>query len=148
MIKQSEKDLQVILGYAGLSKLPKAFDAEKSKKVWIDAILEVRKCDCTVSYAYAYNVFGKSPRIIKLAGTSAAIREIVSVHPINYLTKEFLPDLSTKEEIIDYLTSVYNVPKEKVQMCDGDELKTLLYTSCIEKQIMSIKQEKEYGRKQ
>lgn len=148
MITQKEKDLQLVLDYAGLTKLPRAFDPEKSKKVWVDAVIEVRKIDCSVSYAYGYNRYGRNPNIVKVFGNAAAIREIVAVYPINYLTKEFLPELKTHEDLVEYLTTAYNVPTERVEACDAEQLKMLLYTSAIEKQIMSIKTEKEYGKRE
>lgn len=146
MLTQKDNDLQEILGYANLTRLPRALDTSKSKKVWVDGILEVRKVDCTVSYAYAYNRYGRDPFIVRTVGTAAAIREILSVHPINYLTKEFLPDVSSREDIIGYLSTVYGMRREDLSGMDADRLKLLLYTSCVDRQIDSIKMERLYGK--
>ena len=146
MIEQKDKDLQEILSYANLTRLPRALDTTKSKKVWVDAILEVRKVDCTVSYVYAYNRYGQFPMVTRAVGTAAAIREVLSIHPINYLTKEFLPDVSTRDEIIKYLSAMYNEDGKVLDAMSGDELKTLLYASCVDRQADSIRMERIYGK--
>lgn len=142
MLTQKDKDLQEILSYVNLTQLPPALNQAKSKKIWVDAILEVRKVDCSLSYVYAYNRYGREPLVVHTVGSAAAIRETVAVYPVNYLTKEFLPDMRSRNAIVSYLASIYNLPIATLSEMPDDKLKVLLYTSGIDRQIDDMKTKK------
>ena len=140
MITQKEKYLLEVLEYAGLTTLPKRFDPEKDKKVWVDAILEVRKVDGSSSYAYAKNVYGKSPRYVKVWGKSAAIAEILGVYPVSFLSKEYIPVMSNRKDVVSFIARMYGASEAKVASYTDDELKTLAYAAAIKNQQIALSQ--------
>ena len=140
MITRETLDLRNILDYANVVKLPKEWHEDSSKKIWVDAILKIRKSDCTTTYAYAYNNYGDDPKIVRVEGTASMIAEILGIYPINYLTKDFMPKFETRDEIIDYVTKAYNNDKKDIDALTDDEIKTLAYSYAIGRQIAYMKQ--------
>lgn len=140
MITRETIDLQNILDYANVVKLPKEWHEETSKKVWVDAIIKVKKSDCTTSYAYCYNNYGEEPKIVKVEGTAAMIVGFENIYPINYLSKDFFPKFETREEIVEYVAKAYNGNVEDTGALSDEEIKTLAYSYAINRQIMFMKE--------
>lgn len=140
MITKKEQNLLEVLEYTGLTTLPKKFDPEKGKKVWVDAILEVRKIDGSSSYAYAKNVYGKKPRYVKVWGNSAAIVEVLSVHPVSFLSKEFMPAMANRKDVVSFVARMFGASEEKVASYSDEDLKTLAFTAAIKNQQMVLAQ--------
>lgn len=140
MITKKEQSLLEVLEYTGLTTLPKKFDPEKGKKVWVDAILEVRKVDGSSSYAYAKNVYGKKPRYIKVWGNSAAIVEVLSIHPVSFLSKEFMPVMANRKDVVNFVARMFGASTEKVASYSDEDLKTLAYSAAIKNQQMVLAQ--------
>ena len=143
MITRKQLDLEEVLAYVGITGLPKAVNLEKSKRVWATAILEVRKNNGTSSYAYTYNRYGAEPHFVKIWGSTGAIIEIMSVHPIYYLSKEYIPKFNGREEMDKYIATEYGLDINYVKTLDDDKIKTLVYNRAIDAEITFIKQEGE-----
>lgn len=142
MITEKELELQEILDYTNVTKLPKAYDEAKSKKIWVDAIIEIRKKNGTTSYAYAYNDYGHAPIYKKMVGGMSVITGIANIYPLNYLSKDFLPHFENRDDIVKYVSEAYKTDMEKINALEDDGLKTLAYSYAIKRQIMYMEENK------
>lgn len=140
MITKQEKDLISALEYAGIAELPKEWQQGKSKRIWVAAILKIRKSDMSTSYAFAYNNYNSTPQYVKVWGASAAIAEILGIYPTAYLEKDYLPTFKDNEDKNAKLAIIYDVPKEQFANLTDDEARELTIKYAIGRQILFMKQ--------
>lgn len=131
-----QTELRAALDYLNISQIPEKLSSEE-KRIWVTALLEVRKSDFSRSYAIGRNIYGKSPKIYKTFGNPAMIKQIVNIYPITWLESKFVPAIKSKDDVIDYITKYYNVQREAVAKQNNEDLKSLLYSSAIERQSLS-----------
>lgn len=114
------------LAYAHLKELPEKW--EDKTKIWIMAIIKVTKVNARSNYAVAINEGDGRPTIIKDFGTSAMVARIDGIYPYKYLNTVSMPDLRSKQDIINYLGSFnYDVENVKYLLStknNGNEDKT------------------------
>lgn len=96
-----EQTLSEALTYARVPELP----AELSDNIesWTKAIVLVRKASNLTNYAIARNDGSGNPVIIKDFGASFIVREIISIHPYSFISRQYQPNLRSKEDIQAYL---------------------------------------------
>lgn len=141
MITRKQKEEREILEYAGVTSMPRVWIKDKSNRIWVSAIIEIRKVDMTTSYAFAYNRYNLTPKYIKVLGTSSGIKEIISIHPVSYLDKAYLPKFNSIEELREQISKLYNVDIKTVNKYSEDVIINLAYNYAIEWQVMKLKQE-------
>lgn len=99
-----EKTLLDALSFVSLRTLPtKAEDDDN----YLSAIVEVVKVDGTTSYALQKTREDLTKYIAKDFGTISTIKEIVSIHPFEFLKEKYVFSGTTKEEKIQYLKKMY-----------------------------------------
>ena len=99
-----EKTLLDALSFVSLRTLPtKAEDDDN----YLSAIVEVVKVDGTTSYALQKRRQDLTKYIAKDFGTISTIKEIVSIHPFEFLKEKYVFSGTTKEEKIQYLKKMY-----------------------------------------
>lgn len=129
--KMMENELMDALSSVGCTKLPKAVDPAKTQgKVWMRAVAKVVMADGRISYAVVKNTFGSRPRVTRTFGRPAAIKEIRSLHPYEWLTD--VPKFRNEEERTAFLAEAYGESEERIASLDADERERLLY-ACIAK---------------
>lgn len=147
------------LSEAKLTALPDEY-VGGSDRMWIKAIVKVRKCTGIACYAIAVNNGDNTPGIIRDFGSPAAIVRVENIYPYLWVDKAALPDLRNKQDIIDYLSdSGYNADdiakmlstkmpdgSQKSTECqkkDKEIVKKFVY-SCVINQELSRKKDIEY----
>lgn len=100
-----EKTLLDALSFVSLRTLPTK--AEKEDNNYLSAIVEVVKVDGTTSYALQKTREDLTKYIAKDFGTISTIKEIVSIHPFEFLKEKYVFNGTTKEEKIEYLKKMY-----------------------------------------
>lgn len=103
-MKKNIKELSLLdcLKWAGVPRLPEVDDKEN---IWIRAIALVQKADGSQSYV----VMGRDDVLehtyIKDFGNISLIREVLSIHPYDFLVEANMPMFKTKkrEERIEWL---------------------------------------------
>lgn len=150
MLTKKEKDLMSVLEYAGVASLPRLWVSGRSNRIWVSAILEVRKVDGSESYAFADNVYGREPHYRKVWGNMAAISSIVGIHPTQYLEKDYIPQFKTIEDLRKLMAIAYDVPEEVIAKYSDEDVKNLAYNNALSRQRMFMAQEGEekYRNKQ
>lgn len=143
MITNKEKELMAALEYAGVASMPKPWVSGKSNRIWVSAILEVRKIDGSESYAFADNIYGKEPRYKKVWGNTAAIVGIVSIHPTSYLERDYIPQFKTMDDLRKLMAVAYNVSEDVIAKYSDDDVKNLAYNNALARQRMFMAQEGE-----
>ena len=99
-----EKTLLDALSFVSLRTLPtKAEDDDN----YLSAIVEVVKVDGTTSYALQKTREDLTNYIAQDFGTISTIKEIVSIHPFEFLKEKYVFSGTTKEEKIQYLKKMY-----------------------------------------
>lgn len=99
-----EKTLLDALSFVSLRTLPtKAEDDDN----YLSAIVEVVKVDGTTSYALQKTREDLTKYIAKDFGTISTIKEIISIHPFEFLKEKYVFNGTTKEEKIEYLKKMY-----------------------------------------
>lgn len=141
MITKQEKDLISALEYANIAELPKEWQQGKSKRIWVSAILKIRKSDMSTSYAFAYNNYNSSPQYVKVWGAAAAIAEVIGIYPIAYLEKDYLPTFKDKADMLAKLAVIYDIPQEKLDSLTDEQAKELTVKYAIGRQILFMKQQ-------
>lgn len=120
------------------------------KKVWIQAVVKVTKCDGSSNYAVANNNGNGKPSIIKDFGNMAAIVRIENIYPSVYLNNGDIPNFRMKKDVASYL--VYNgFNEEEVNQlmssegksaeeikADNENLKSMVYQTEIKKQVKNL----------
>lgn len=123
-----------VLEYTGVTTLPRRWVEGKSTRVWVTAILEVRKIDGTESYAVADNVYGGDPHYKKAFGTASAINTILGIYPLSYLEKDYIPQAKNADELRAFFAEATSISAEKLAGLSDAQLKTLTYNYAIMKQ--------------
>lgn len=100
-----EKTLLDALSFVGLRTLPTKAEKEDN---YLSAIVEVAKIDGTTSYALQKTREDLTKYIAKDFGTISTIKEIVSIHPFEFLKEKYVFNGTTKEEKIQYLKKMYD----------------------------------------
>lgn len=123
MENTKEKEMLDALTYAGCPKLPRAINVVKDQsRIWIRAIARVRKVTGAETYVILKNDYGRKPVVIKTFGESSAIAKIDSIHPFEWLEREFIPTFKREGDKEAFLAKVYSRPVEKISaLSDGDK---------------------------
>lgn len=111
---EKEYTLFEALTYATVEELPPTL--ANSSPDWVKAIALVLKHNGRENYAIAENVGEEIPAIVKDFGDSCAIRKIIEIYPYAYLEGAFVPKLSSKEDIVSFLTSKGEDEKKITQL--------------------------------
>lgn len=99
-----EKTLLDALSFVSLRTLPTKVEDDDN---YLSAIVEVAKVDGTTSYALQKTRDDLTKYIAKDFGTISTIKEIVSIHPFEFLKEKYVFNGTTKEEKIQYLKKMY-----------------------------------------
>lgn len=99
-----EKTLLDALSFVSLRTLPTKAEEDDN---YLSAIVEVVKVDGTTSYALQKTREDLTKYIAKDFGTISTIKEIVSIHPFEFLKEKYVFSGTTKEEEIQYLKKMY-----------------------------------------
>lgn len=99
-----EKTLLDALSFVSLRTLPTKTEDDDN---YLSAIVEVVKVDGTTSYALQKTREDLTKYIAKDFGTISTIKEIVSIHPFEFLKEKYVFSGTTKEEKIQYLKKMY-----------------------------------------
>lgn len=99
-----EKTLLDALSFVSLRTLPTKAEEDDN---YLSAIVEVVKVDGTTSYALQKTREDLTKYIAKDFGTISTIKEIVSIHPFEFLKEKYVFSGTTKEEKIQYLKKMY-----------------------------------------
>jgi hypothetical protein len=99
-----EKTLLDALSFVSLRTLPTKAEEDDN---YLSAIVEVVKVDGTTSYALQKTRDDLTKYIAKDFGTISTIKEIVSIHPFEFLKEKYVFNGTTKEEKIQYLKKMY-----------------------------------------
>lgn len=140
MITRKEEDRMKALEYAGITSLPRAL-TDKTRRIWVDAIIEVQKADTSTSYAYGYNRINSTPRYEKVWGSCSSIRRILNIYPVHYLEKDYIIEFKSMEDMRNIVANQYCKTVESLAKYSDDEIKALAYNYAIECQIIMQKQE-------
>lgn len=128
-----EKDRTDALLYAQCPKMPKMYNETRDKgKVWIRAIARTVKVTGEESYAIVKNDWGRRMKVIKTFGSPAAISSVKAIYPYEWLEKELIPSLKTREEKIAWVAKTYKENEEKISVLNDDEIERLLYMSLMD----------------
>lgn len=98
-----EQTLSEALTFSRVPELPE----ELSDKVesWTRAIALVKKINNRTNYAIAHNDGNGRPIIVKDFGPACAIKEVMHIYPYSFVTKQYQPNLKSKDDILDYLVT-------------------------------------------
>lgn len=99
-----EKTLLDALSFVSLRTLPTKAEEDDN---YLSAIVEVVKVDGTTSYALQKTREDLTKYIAKDFGTISTIKEIISIHPFEFLKEKYVFSGTTKEEKIQYLKKMY-----------------------------------------
>lgn len=128
-IKQSS--LSEALSFAGLKELParyddKDVDAGGRKKIWISAIVLLKKIDSTMSYGIASRRGDGFIRVERDFGRMSQSVGIVSVHPFQYLDTLRFMSYRSEESSIKALTYAYGGEYEDYAAMSAEKREALL----------------------
>ena len=107
-----EKTLAEAMSYAKVPKLPEEYKAT-GMKIWVRAIVKVKKYNGRSNYALAVNDGSGSPRVVKDFGEMVGIKTFEAIYPYEYVTDEKMPSLRNKKDIIAFL-SVYGYNEDDI----------------------------------
>lgn len=128
--KTKDETLVDCLSYLSMRTLPEKWD---KKAFYIMAIVEVVKCDGTVSYALQKRrPSNLELYIAKDFGNVSTIAEVKAVYPFEFLKEQYRFD-GKKEDKIKFLKSRF--PKENIDEMDTKEINRLILRAAMETQI-------------
>lgn len=107
-----EQTLSDALTYARVPELPEKLS--EKHETWTKAIVLVKKVNNRTNYALAHNNGSGTPIVVKDFGASCAIREILEVYPYSFTTRQYQPDLRSKDDILLYLVN-HGEKKEDIE---------------------------------
>lgn len=99
--KIEQLSLTEALSEARISTLPPT--AKNTNKIWVKAIVKVRKCNGSTNYAIGVNNGAGYPIIVNDYGASARIARIEEIYPFLFMASRGIPDMRSKNDIIEYL---------------------------------------------
>lgn len=100
--KREEESMMRALMAARCGALPTEFVPEEDR-LWLRAIVKVKKYDGSTSYCLAENYDNIKPHITVDYGTTAIIKAVVAIYPYEFVRD--MPMLSSKKAIVSYLVS-------------------------------------------
>jgi len=128
-----KKTLNDALEYACFPSPP---DLNDESRIWIKAIVLIKKINNISNYGIAKrDEYGKI-RIIKDFGPSVKIIGIEDLRPYCYLKPKYIGEFKNKTDIINYLVS--NNPDlsiDKLSLMKGSDLKRMVINNAIEQQL-------------
>lgn len=129
-MNKREEALKDVLLYTRLPSLPS--EDYKGNLPWMKAIIETVKADCSESYCVAKTIDGESFRIIKDFGSTSPIVKYGKVYPYSMIREKYLPSANNREELVEYLASVYKeYSKEQIDAMSDDDIKKLVYREAV-----------------
>lgn len=139
-----EQSLFEMLQYAKISCLP---EKNNENKIWAKAIVKIVRNTGLCDYAIAEHDFfsWKEVAVKKEVGGVGIARDIIDIYPYQYLSDTFIPNVSTKKEIIDFVYSRVPEDREYLESITNDALKNMLYNACIKEQIKRIDLNRSYS---
>lgn len=131
-----EESLKKALNATRIPELPKQ-DKGGDGKYWLEAIVLVRKRDCSLSYAIAKR--GTDGKIFYTSdfGTMSPIIGLVSIHPYEYLNREkyeFNGGIEEKRDKLIKFIGGDEEAKESVGKMTDDEVETAMLNIAVESQ--------------
>lgn len=128
------------LEYSACRTLPEEFD-EQSGRFWIEAIGIVRKSDGSKNYCIIRNNHNNNFFVKKDFGLSSCIVDVEKIYPYLYLNKTYIPTFKDRNEIIDYLCSIYGEDnRTKLYNASKDDIKALVFKVAIDAQLSDIRE--------
>lgn len=147
--KEDESLLEMLM-FARVSKLPELLN-DSEGKVWVRAIVKILRKSGYYDYAVAYHDYFSWNEVTvtkELAGMGIAC-EVAGIYPFEYLQDRYLPTVKSKVDIVNYLASVTHDDVEHLSNMPNEQLKKVLYNTCIKEQIhrsKEVEEMKQYKR--
>lgn len=98
-----EQTLSAALTYARVPELPEQLS--EKHEAWTKAIVLIKKTNNRTNYAIAHNNGSGDPIVVKDFGPACAIKEVLSIYPFSFTTKQYQPNLRSKDDILEYLVN-------------------------------------------
>lgn len=139
--KKEEVSLNEMLMEAAIPKLPEPFepvDPSMPKEVWVKAVVKILRLDGSIDYVLAEHDFfsWNEVKIVKSMGGSGVAHSILGIYPYEFLNNSNLPNLSNKQDIINFLVGTTRIDDEESLKTHKKEiLKKMFFNVCIKNQI-------------
>ena len=136
MVKKSREELSLdeMLSYVGLPMLPEPND---ERKTWVRAIVKIERSKGITDYAIAtHDVFGwNGIRVKKESAGNGIARRLVGIYPFEYLIDKFFPKVTSKSDIVNFISINGNEDKSHLTGMSKDALKKMFMQVCINGQL-------------
>lgn len=136
-VTKEEQSLTEMLIFAGIPKLPeKLVESEnplKEDNIWCKALARIQRINGEIDYVVVeHDLFGWNElKIKKSSGESGVAHSLLGVYPYEFLRPKNIPEVSTKKDIIDFVSHYVNEDLEYLQSLKKDVLKKMFYNVCI-----------------
>lgn len=134
---KEEQSLTEMLIFAGIPKLPDALVESENPfqvdNIWCKALARIQRQNGEIDYAVVeHDFFGWNElKIKKTTGISGVAHSLLGVYPYEYLRPKNIPEVSTKKEIIEFISHYVSEDLEYLQSLKKDVLKKMFYNVCI-----------------
>lgn len=148
---KEQQSLTEMLMYAGIPKLPEPYqptDASlKPEDVWVKGLAKIQRMDGGIDYVVVEHDFfsWNEIKIKKSHGNVGIAHSVLGLYPYEFLKINNIPEVSTKQDIINYISLYVKDDMEYLVSLKKDVLKKMFYNVCIKNQISKKVETRKFG---